>query len=131
MQAIARAPRFSAAQAVRSDGERWQALMRSAGSRLEVLQMQDSQAGPRDLSLGSKADHFLPYHTLDFWLNLALCHALLVEIVDGEAAYQARINFSLLRKQLLRPRASRDASAAPVEEHSRGTLRARRRTKLR
>jgi hypothetical protein len=64
--------------------------MQAAGSRLEVLQMKDSQFGPKDQSFGSDAGEFLPYHTLDFWLNLALCHALLVEDVNGEAVYQAR-----------------------------------------
>lgn len=49
--------------------------------------MRDSVSGLRG-SLGADAGHFLPYHLMDFWLNLALCHALLVDTSDGDAQYQ-------------------------------------------
>jgi hypothetical protein len=32
----------------------------------------------------------MPYHVMDFWINLALCHGLLVEDVEGHYIYQAR-----------------------------------------
>lgn len=49
--------------------------------------MKDSVSGKQG-SLGAEAGHFLPHHLVDFWLNLALCHALLVDTSDGDAQYQ-------------------------------------------
>ena len=76
-------------QALQSDTDRWESMLRSAGSPQHILRMADSQRGDAKWSLGERAGHFLPYHVFDFWLNLALCHALLVEKDDdGNLSYQ-------------------------------------------
>ena len=75
-------------QALQSDNEKWEAAIRGAGSPPRIMAMSDSMHGDRGASLGEAAGHFLPYHVFDFWLNLALCHALLVDHADGIDSYQ-------------------------------------------
>jgi hypothetical protein len=74
-------------QAARNDRERWEQMMRSVGSSQAVLALKDSLSGDKALSFGAEAGHFLPYHFVDFWINLALCHALLVDSSDGRSVY--------------------------------------------
>lgn len=78
-------------QALQADSETWEQMLRGAGSPEHVLQMEDSIGRGEQGSLGEAAGHFLGYHAFDFWLNLALCHALLVDTSDGAASYQARL----------------------------------------
>ena len=78
-------------QKIRNDEKAWDALIAHAGSPREILCMKDSASGPPRASLGAEAGHFLPYHVFDFWINIALCHALLVDTSDGETVvYQVR-----------------------------------------
>jgi hypothetical protein len=79
-----------AVQALRRDSAKWDAMLRGAGSPAHIARMHDSTHGSGQWSLGDKGGHFLAYHAFDFWLNLALCHALLVDVSDGKASYQAR-----------------------------------------
>lgn len=88
-------------QALKSDPEKWEAVLRKAGSPAELLAMKDSVSGDPQLSLGAAAGHFLPYHVIDFWINLALCHALLVDKSDGGVSYQVWLSPPLF----CRPRA--------------------------
>jgi hypothetical protein len=65
----------------------------AGGSPPDILAMPDSQlraSGGTGGSFGAAGGHFLPYHVLDFWLNLALCHALLVEDIEGTRVYQVK-----------------------------------------
>jgi hypothetical protein len=80
-------------QALHSDPEKWEAVLNHAGSPAHIMAMNDSIDGGatcKKWDLGEAAGHFLPYHAIDFWMNLALCHALLVDKEDGSAVYQVR-----------------------------------------
>jgi hypothetical protein len=61
------------------------------------MSMKDSFDGNSSLSFGGGAHHFLPYHAFDFWLNLALCHALLVDGSEGEPTYQVPVPLPTLQ----------------------------------
>jgi hypothetical protein len=73
---------------VHSDSGRWRRLINAAGSSADVLALKDSQSGDPSLAFDQGSGSFLPYHVFDFWLNLALCHALLVDTSDDAANYQ-------------------------------------------
>jgi hypothetical protein len=78
-------------QALHSDPEKWEAMLSHAGSPAHIMAMKDSVNGDATCTnwdLGEAAGHFLPYHVVDFWMNLALCHALLVDKANGLAVYQ-------------------------------------------
>jgi hypothetical protein len=75
-------------QAIMHDKAKWHAMMQGAGSTQEVLALKDSRSGRMADSLGAEYGHFLPYHLVDFWINLSLCHALLVDTSEGEPKYQ-------------------------------------------
>lgn len=64
-------------------------MTQGAGSPQEILALKDSHSGPAGASFGPELGNFLPYHLVDFWMNLALCHALLVDTSDGQNSYQA------------------------------------------
>lgn len=74
-------------QTIRNDPKAWAKAISGIGSPQEILSMKDSVSG-QQADLGAESGHFLPHHLLDFWLNLALCHALLVDTSDGKANYQ-------------------------------------------
>ena len=79
----------AALSALRSNEGRWQTMVDSGGSNAELLALEDSADGPAELAFASEAGEFLPYHVFDFWINLAICHSLLVEPgPDGKAIYQ-------------------------------------------
>jgi hypothetical protein len=75
-------------QAGATQPKRWEKMISHAGSPSQILSMKDSIHGDSSLSFGEGAGHFLPYHAFDFWLNLALCHALLVDTSEGKSSYQ-------------------------------------------
>jgi hypothetical protein len=69
-------------------------MIASLGSPQPLLHAKDTITCPseelRSFDFGPGVGHYLPYHFLDFWLNLALCHALLVDNSEGQAAYTVR-----------------------------------------
>ena len=68
-------------------------MLRRGGSWPGLTDLPDSANGATEHSFGEQSGHFLPYHVMDFWIALALCHGLLVEGGEDEYAtgtYQAR-----------------------------------------
>ena len=86
-------------QAIKADREAWQGTLNHGGSRTPItsLPRHDADTDAAHGSFGDAGGHFLPYHVLDFWIALALCHGLLVEEVPGvddvysTRTYQARL----------------------------------------
>lgn len=83
-------------QAMQNDKAKWHLMTQGAGSPQEILALKDSYSGPAGSSFGSEVGKFLPYHLVDFWMNLALCHALLVDTSTDAMSYQARSHTSCL-----------------------------------
>ena len=79
---------YKKVQALRADKSKWDGVMRRGGSNGHITSLADSATGPDSQSLGERASHFLPYHVVDFWIALALCHGLLVE--EGHDEYTTR-----------------------------------------
>jgi hypothetical protein len=95
VQARSTFSRGNGIQAIKNDKEKWHMMTQGAGSPQQILALKDSQNGPEGSSLGPEVGNFLPYHLVDFWINLALCHALLVDTSDGQTTYQACIHTCL------------------------------------
>lgn len=74
-------------QTIRNDPTSWAKTISGIGSPQEILSMKDSVSS-QQAGFGPESGHFLPHHLMDFWLNLALCHALLVDTSDGTGHYQ-------------------------------------------
>lgn len=86
-------------QAGGTQPKRWEKLISHAGSSAQIMSMKDSINGDPSWSFGESAGHFLPYHAFDFWLNLSLCHALIVDGSEGIATYQVSFCHSLCDKR--------------------------------
>lgn len=88
---------------IKSDQKRWKTCISRGGSSHPTLSMTTSHPDLHVMHSMKKTDeepfkgangNFLPYHVMDFWTNLAMCHSLIVEEnpkAGGLPIYQVRV----------------------------------------